>query len=75
MINKTAATPARLVRERANEERKQTILSQHSLSPAKIRAIERALEEVGEFGEVRLIVERGHLRFIGKFKTEALSPD
>ena len=45
------------------------------LSASQIRAIQRALKDVGEFGEVRLIVTKGRLRFIGTFKTEALTLD
>jgi hypothetical protein len=34
------------------------------LDPAQIPMIDEALSVVGEFGEVRLIVERGRLRFV-----------
>ncbi len=34
------------------------------LRPSQIAMIDEALSVVGEFGEVRLIVEKGHLRFI-----------
>lgn len=34
------------------------------LKPSQIRMIDEALEKVGEFGEVRLVVERGRLRFL-----------
>lgn len=37
--------------------------------------IERALAEVGDYGEVRLIVEKGRLRFIQRVTSEeAASP-
>ena len=34
------------------------------LRPSQIAMIDEALSAVGDFGEVRLIVEKGHLRFI-----------
>jgi hypothetical protein len=34
------------------------------LQPAQITIIDRALEQVGDFGEVRLVVEKGKLRYI-----------
>ncbi|HQF63904.1 MAG TPA: hypothetical protein PLT26_15495 [Anaerolineaceae bacterium] len=34
------------------------------LQPEQILLIDHALEQVGQFGEVRLIVEKGKLRFI-----------
>lgn len=34
------------------------------LTGDQVRMIEEALESVGEFGEVRLVVEKGRLRFI-----------
>jgi hypothetical protein len=34
------------------------------LKPGEIRMIDEALGKVGEFGEVRLVVERGRLRFL-----------
>ncbi len=42
------------------------------LRPGVIAAIEHALDKVGAFGEVHLIVERGHLRFIRTIKSEAI---
>ena len=42
------------------------------LSPRQVRAIDRALNEVGEFGEVRLTVQRGHVRFLVKVISENL---
>jgi hypothetical protein len=42
------------------------------LTPSVIAAIEHALEKVGPFGEVHLIVERGHLRFIRTIRSEAI---
>lgn len=36
----------------------------HVLHPRQITLIERALQQVGEFGEVRLVVEKGKLRYI-----------
>jgi hypothetical protein len=34
------------------------------LQPSQIEMIDEALSSVGDFGEVRLIVEKGHLRFL-----------
>ena len=39
-------------------------LRQIKLSASQIRMIDEALSQVGEFGEVRLVVERGRLRFL-----------
>jgi hypothetical protein len=45
------------------------------LAPHQIKQIERALDEVGEFGEVRLIKAKGKLRFIQRvISEEALTP-
>ncbi len=52
--------------------KREITLSLEALNASQVLAIDRALKEIGEFGEVRLIVTKGHLRFIGKFKTEAL---
>jgi hypothetical protein len=47
-----------------------------SLSPKQIKQIERALQSVGEFGEVRLVLAKGRLRFIQKvISEEAVLPD
>jgi hypothetical protein len=40
------------------------------LSAWQIQKIDRILEEVGPFGEVRLIKQRGRLRFIEKLESE-----
>ncbi len=58
----------------SNDKKKQVTLCLEMLEASQVLAIDRALKEIGEFGEVRLIVSKGHLRFIGKFKTEALEP-
>jgi hypothetical protein len=42
------------------------------LRPEVIAVIEEALNKVGPFGEVHLIIERGHLRFIRTIKSEAV---
>jgi hypothetical protein len=34
------------------------------LKPNQVKMIDEALGKVGEFGEVRLVVERGRLRFL-----------
>lgn len=42
------------------------------LKPGVITAIECALQKVGAFGEVHLIIERGRLRFIRTLKSESI---
>jgi hypothetical protein len=34
------------------------------LDPSQVEMIDEALAALGEFGEVRLVVERGRLRFV-----------
>lgn len=41
----------------------------------EVLAIDRALEEIGDLGEVRLTIRRGRLRFLAKLKTVILIPD
>ena len=48
-----------------------TLPPRGSLSEAHIRQITRALETIGEYGEVRLIKEKGRLRFIQTVTSEA----
>ncbi len=36
----------------------------HYLEPGQVAMIEEALRSVGEYGEIRLIVEKGRLRFL-----------
>ena len=43
------------------------------LSPETASLIDRALQEVGDFGEVRLLVEKGRLRFIQKTRSEKVT--
>lgn len=43
------------------------------LNPLLIDRIDRALSEVGEFGEVRLVVMKGKLRFIQIMQSESVS--
>ena len=52
-------------------------LRQGSLSDRQIRQIERALAALGDYGEVRLIKEKGRLRFIQTVTSEAVwdAPD
>ena len=53
-----------------NQQSNSKILSQvhdeqcHFLLPGHIQMIDEALRSLGEFGEVRLVVERGRLRFL-----------
>jgi hypothetical protein len=42
------------------------------LDADQIRQIDRALTEIGEFGEVRLIKAKGKLRFIQKLESEEI---
>jgi hypothetical protein len=42
------------------------------LSPEAVSRIDQALQKVGEFGEVTLIVMKGHLRFIQITQSEKL---
>lgn len=42
------------------------------LRPNIIAAVEDALNRVGAFGEVHLIIESGHLRFIRTIRSEAI---
>ena len=41
------------------------------LTPQQIRQIDEALAKLGPFGEVRLIKQRGRLRFIQKIESES----
>ena len=43
------------------------------LNPETAGLIDRALQEVGDFGEVRLLVEKGRLRFIQKTRSEKVT--
>lgn len=45
------------------------------LDAEQIKRIERALAEVGDYGEVRLIKAKGKLRFIQKVSSEELGRD
>ena len=40
------------------------VRSVHKLSGEQVLMIEEALSSVGDFGEVRLVVEKGKLRFL-----------
>lgn len=46
----------------------------NALDEAQVLAIDRAVHQVGEYGEIHLIVRRGQVRFIGTLKTETLDP-
>jgi tellurite resistance-related uncharacterized protein len=43
------------------------------LTPFLIAQIDRALSKVGEFGEVRLVVMKGKLRFIQIMQSESVN--
>lgn len=40
------------------------------LTPEQISRVDQALARVGQFGEVRLIVQRGRLRFVQILRSE-----
>ena len=42
------------------------------LNPTLVRQVDEALARVGAFGEVRLIVVKGRLRFIQVMKSESV---
>ena len=54
--------------ELTTSERKRTKLEQSPhlrfLAPSQLSMIDEALSNLGDYGEVRLIVEKGRLRFI-----------
>lgn len=60
------AESSRSVRPVTNKE-PATLLNSHL-----IRQIDEALQEVGAFGEVRLVVIKGRLRFIQIVRSEAI---
>ena len=39
------------------------------LSPAQIRQIDEVLTQLGEYGEIHLIIQRGELRYINKVQS------
>jgi len=41
------------------------------LTPTLVRQVDEALARVGAFGEVRLVVVKGHLRFIQVMQSES----
>jgi hypothetical protein len=41
-----------------------------ALTAQQVQQINRALAEVGDYGEVRLIVEKGRLRFVQRVTSE-----
>lgn len=43
-----------------------------ALTAEQIRLIDRALTEIGDFGEVRLIIEKGQLKFIQQLTSVAM---
>ena len=54
-------------------QRKDSSLPQlRVLSPADVLTVDRALAEISPYGEVRLIVRRGRLRFIEKVASLAV---
>jgi hypothetical protein len=53
-------------------EKKDIAISLRATNRAQILAIDRALQEIGDMGEIRLVVYRGRLRFLEKIKMERL---
>jgi hypothetical protein len=45
------------------------------LTPPVIAQIDRALRRVGEYGEVRLVVAKGRLRFVETMQSEPAGED
>ena len=45
------------------------------LSPQQIRIIDQALQELGPFSEVRLIKDRGRLRYIIRVESRSIGTD
>lgn len=58
--------------ERLAPEEKPETTELKYLKPGVINAIECALQKVGPFGEVHLIIERGRLRFIRTITSESI---
>lgn len=57
-------------------ERKKNInLELNKLDAAQVLAIDRAVDQLGEYGEIHLIVRRGQVRFIGTLRTEAIGTE
>jgi hypothetical protein len=54
------------------EEALWLLQSLKALTPEQIREIDRALEEVGPFGEVRLVKAKGKVRFIQRLESREL---
>ena len=44
-----------------------------TLSPQQLQQIEHALAEIGDYGEVRLIIEKGRLKFIQRVTSEEVA--
>jgi two-component SAPR family response regulator len=58
----------------SKQSKPQNIFPLHRLCSQQIKHIDKALLEVGDFGEVRLIFRNGQLRSVMKMTTETLSP-
>lgn len=46
----------------------------HALTPEQVEMIDRALMDVGAFGEVRLVKVKGKLRYIQKLESNQATP-
>jgi hypothetical protein len=51
----------------------ETQATQRFLTPQVVRRLEDALSRVGAFGEVRLVVLKGRLRFVETVRSESLA--
>jgi hypothetical protein len=61
--NKLSTTETQIIENRA------VVNSLKFLSPRQVQMIDEALASLDEFGEVRLIVEKGRLRFLATQKS------
>jgi hypothetical protein len=50
--------------ETRKQNNKNDVRSLRFLNPRQVMMIDEALSKVGDFGEVRLIIEKGRLRFL-----------
>ncbi len=69
-------TPSAADNQDESGDRRTTVsIGLEALDAAQVLAIDRAVRQVGEYGEIHLIVKRGQVRFIGTLKTEAIGTD
>lgn len=51
-----------------------SVVNPSPLTDRQIKQIERALSDVGDYGEVQLVKEKGQLRFVRKVISESALP-